>query len=355
MQTAEHAFRRWMQSLIVIFIILIGYIVIADRYAPLTTESRVQGYVIQIAAEVSGSVTEVQVQNNQKLSKGDNLFRIDPRKYVLAVEKAQLALEQAREQEDAMYAKVEAAEAKVATNRAAFDNANSEYKRISKLAKQKLVSASLLDNALANNNASHSNLHGGQQELRALTVQLGSQPGQSSVVRAAQNNLQQAQLDLSHTQVVAPSDGVVTNLQLEVGSIANTNMPLLTFIPTDSLWVAADFREKAVAQINEHSRAWVAFDAFPGKIFALDIHSRDFGVAAAQQSPNGQLTQVETSNRWVRDAQRVRINLSSSELLPQALFVGSRASVVLYPNDNAFWALLAKTQIKIVSWLHYIY
>ncbi|GIU32784.1 HlyD family secretion protein [Shewanella schlegeliana] len=355
MQTAEHAFRRWMQSLIIIFIILVGYIVIADRYAPLTTESRVQGYVIQIAPEVTGTVTDVQVSNNQKLKKGEKLFSIDKRKYMLAVEKAQLALVQAQEQEDSMYAKVEAAEAKVATNQATFDNANSEYKRISKLAKQKLVSVSMLDNALANNTASKANLRAAQQELRALTVQLGSQPGKSSVVRAAKNNLRQAQLNLSHTQVVAPSDGIVTNLQLEVGSTANSNMPLLTFIPTDSLWVAADFREKAVARINRHSRALVAFDAFPGKVFNLVVQSRDFGVAAAQQSPNGQLTHVETSNRWVRDAQRVRINLTCSSTLPQPLFVGSRATVVLYPADDRLWAWLAKIQIQLVSWLHYIY
>lgn len=355
MQTAEHAFRRWMQSLIIIFILLVGYIVIADRYAPLTTESRVQGYVIQIAPEVTGTVTNVQVSNNQKLKKGDKLFNIDKRKYVLAVEKAQLALEQAHEQEDAMYAKVEAAEAKVATNQAAFENANSEYRRISKLATKKLVSLSMLDNALANNSAASANLRAAQQELRALTVQLGDAPGQSSAVRSAQNNLQQALLDLSHTKVVAPSDGVVTNLQLEVGSTANSNMPLLTFIPTDSLWVAADFREKAVAQINSQSKALVAFDAFPGKVFNLDLQSRDFGVAAAQQSPNGQLTHVETSNRWVRDAQRVRVNLTSSSTLPQPLFVGSRATVVLYPAGDSLWAWLAKLQINLVSWLHYIY
>ena len=355
MQTAEHAFRRWMQSLIILFVILVGYIVVADRYAPLTTESRVQGYVIQIASEVSGNVTAVQVSNNQSLKKGDKLFSIDKRKYVLAVEKAQLALEQAHEQEDAMYAKVAAAEAKVATNQAAFDNANSEYKRVSKLAKQKLVSLSMLDNALASNSAASANLRAAQQELRALKVQLGNTPGQSSAVRTAQNNLQQAELDLSHTQVVAPSDGVVTNLQLEVGSSASSNQPLLTFIPTDSLWVAADFREKAVARIDKHSKALVAFDAFPGKVFPLDVQSRDFGVAAAQQSPNGQLTHVEVSNRWVRDAQRVRINLASQAKLPQPLFIGSRATVVIYSSDDSFWAWLAKCQIKVVSLLHYIY
>ncbi|MGS0826389.1 HlyD family secretion protein [Shewanella sp. 0m-8] len=355
MQTAEHAFRRWMQSLIILFIIFIGYIVIADRYAPLTTESRVQGYVVQVAAEVTGTVVDVQAENNQKMRKGDPLFSIDDRKYRLAVEKAQLALEQASEQEEAMYAKVAVAEANVATNQAAFNNANSEFNRINKLAKQKLVSASMLDNSLANNNASLSNLHAAKQELLVLKVQLGGLPGQSSGVRAAQNTLKQAQLDLSHTQVFAPSDGVVTNLQLKVGSTANANMPLLTFIPTDSLWVAADYREKAVANITPKTSALVAFDAFPGRVFSFNVQSRDFGVAAAQQSPNGQLTHVEVNNRWVRDAQRVRINLTSHNPLPQPLFVGSRATVVLYPEDNIVWGFLAKAQIHIVSLLHYIY
>lgn len=355
MQTAEHAFRRWMQSLIILFIVLLGYIVIADRYAPLTTESRVQGYVIQIASEVSGTVTEVLVENNQKVSKGDSLFTIDKRKYQLAVDKADVALEQAHEQESALYAKVEAGEANVATTQAAFDNARSEYQRIRQLAGKKLVSASLLDSSLANNNVSLSNLHAAQQELRALRVQLGTTPGQSSMVRAAENSLKQAELNLSHTQIIAPSDGVITNLQLEVGSTASTNQPLMTFIPTGSLWIAADFREKAVALLDEGSTALVAFDAFPGEVYALQIQSRDFGVAAAQQSPNGKLTNIETNNRWVRDAQRVRVNLVSDIALPKQLFIGSRATVVLYPRDNWLWALLGKAQIKMVSLLHYIY
>ncbi|MGF1878061.1 HlyD family secretion protein [Photobacterium frigidiphilum] len=355
MQTAELKFRRWMQSLIIIFILFAGYIVIADRHAPLTTESRVQGYVIQLAPEVTGTVTDVQVGNNQAVKKGAPLFTIDSSRYTLAVERAEVALKQAHEQESALYAKVSSGKAKVATTQASYTNARSEYQRVKKLARQKLVSASMLDNALANNSVALSNLHAAQQDLLSLQVQLGNTPGESTLVHAAENALEQAQLDLSHTQVIAPSDGVITNLQLEVGSTASTNMPLLTFIPTDSLWVAADFREKAIALMNEHSTALVTFDAFPGETFAFNIQSRDFGVAAAQQSPNGKLTAVETNNRWVRDAQRVRVNLSTDEPLPKQLFVGSRATVVIYPSGNPIWALLAKIQISLVGMLHYIY
>ncbi|MCW8328700.1 HlyD family secretion protein [Photobacterium sp. SDRW27] len=355
MQTAELTFRRWMQTLIIIFILFTAYIVVADRHAPLTTESRVQGYVIQIAPEVSGTIIDVQVSNNQNVYAGDNLFTIDPRKYDLAVEQARVALIQANEQEASLYAKAEAAEAKVATAQAAYTNASSEYKRIKQLAGKKLVSASVLDTAFTNQNVALSTLHAGQQELRAIQAQLGTKPGKSSMVLAAENNLKQAQLNLSHTQVKAPTDGVITNLQLEAGSIASANKPLLTFIPTDTLWVTADFREKAIALLSKHSKALVTFDALPGQTFSLAIDSRDFGVAAAQQNPNGLLTAVETNNRWVRDAQRVRVNLTSNEKLPKQLFVGSRATVVLYPENHAIWAPLAKAQIYLVSLFHYIY
>ena len=54
--TADHKFKHWMRTLIVLFIVLFFYIIIADRHAPITTEGRVQGYVVQVAPEVSGKV-----------------------------------------------------------------------------------------------------------------------------------------------------------------------------------------------------------------------------------------------------------------------------------------------------------
>lgn len=90
-------------------------------------------------------------------------------------------------------------------------------------------------------------------------------------------------------------------------------------------------------------------------MYDFDLASRDYGVAAAQQTPNGALTKVEVNNRWVRDAQRTRVNLTSSEELPPALFVGSRATIVLYPDNSIFWQLMAQAQIHLASWFHFIY
>ncbi|TMX55996.1 HlyD family secretion protein [Vibrio rotiferianus] len=353
--TADHKFKHWMRTLIVLFIVLFFYIIIADRHAPITTEGRVQGYVVQVAPEVSGKVTNVMIDNNQAVHKGDVLFKIDDRKYKIALEQAELSLQSAYEKEATLYSQREAALANIARAQATYNNAHNEYSRLQKLSQQKVISQSNLDNAYAQNQVSRAALKAEQQNLKVIEAQLGDKKGQSTAVRIAKNGIEKAQLDLANTSVLAPSDGVVTNLQLEVGTMANTNMPLLTFVPTGSMWVAADFREKSVANVNNSYHAMVAFDANPSSVYDFDLSSRDYGVAAAQQTPNGALTKVEVNNRWVRDAQRTRVNLTSEEVLPSSLFVGSRATIVLYPDNSPFWALMAQVQIYLASWFHFIY
>ncbi|EKO3800016.1 HlyD family secretion protein [Vibrio harveyi] len=353
--TADHKFKHWMRTLIVLFIVLFFYIIIADRHAPITTEGRVQGYVVQVAPEVSGKVTDVLIENNQSVHQGDVLFKIDDRKYKIALEQAKLSLQSAYEKEATLYSQREAAQANIARAEATYNNAHREYTRLQKLSKQKVISQSTLDNAYAQNQVSRAALKAEQQNLKVIEAQLGDKKGQSTAVRIAQNGIEKAQLDLANTAVMAPSDGVVTNLQLEVGTMANTNMPMLTFVPTGSMWVAADFREKSVAGVDKNYHAMVAFDANPGSVYDFDLSSRDYGVAAAQQTPNGALTKVEVNNRWVRDAQRTRVNLTSQEALPSSLFVGSRATIVLYPDNSPFWELMAQTQIHLASWFHFIY
>lgn len=355
MKNADALFRFWMRALIALFCISFAYIVIADRYAPLTTETRVQGFVVQIAPEVSGQVSMVGVENNQRVEQGDVLFTIDKDKYQIALDNARLQLQLAKEQEEVLRSNQQAAVADVARAASTFDNASKEYNRISSLFRRGLVPQAELDNASTQQKIAKSALDASQQNLKAIEAQLGADGSENTSVRIAESNLEKARLDLTNTVVYAPKDGVVTNLQLEPGAIASANKPLMTFIPSSSLWIAADFREKAVAHVDEDFIALVTYDALPGKVFHARVKSRDHGVAAAQQMPDGRLTNIEVNNRWVRDAQRTRINLQSLDPIPHQLFIGSRATVTLYPEDSVFWGLMAKIQIRLVGWLHYIY
>ncbi|TKB50316.1 HlyD family secretion protein [Ferrimonas sediminicola] len=353
MPSLDVVFKRWTRRLVILFLLVAAYVIIADRYSPLTTEGRVQGRVVQLATEVSGTITAVHVDNNDVVCGGDLLFTLDDRRFRLAVDQAEIALRQAREQQQVLQAKIRAAEAQLTRAQVAYEHANKEYLRARKMAEGQLVSQSVLDSNQASLLAANAERNMASQQLQTYRAQLSGNT--TSAVELAKNALEQARLNLSYTQIRAPEAGVVSNMQLAVGSYANAHQPLISFVPEKSLWVTADFREKALALVDGESRALVAYDALPGEVFPLNLGSRDMGVAQAQQTANGTLSSIQVSNRWVRDSQRVRVNLDPDGRLPQQLFIGSRASVVLYPADTPWWHTLARLEIAVISLLHYIY
>jgi multidrug resistance efflux pump len=172
MQAAEKKFKQWMRILIVLFLIVTAYLVVADRLTPLTTQSKVQGFVVQISPEVSGRIVEVNHTNNQLVKKGERLFKIDDEKYQLAVQKAEIALAQTKEQEASLVADIEAAKSNVKTTKITADNANREYHRIKRLAKSGAVSVSGLDSAVTKRDQAAANFMASKQKLHALEVKL---------------------------------------------------------------------------------------------------------------------------------------------------------------------------------------
>src|SRR5690606_13738829 len=118
----------------------------------------------------------------------------------------------------------------------------------------------------------------------------------------------------------------------------------------------ADFREKSLSDIPQNANALVVFDALPGQVFNASLSSRDLGISQGQNSANGQLATPDSSDRWVRDAQRIRVYVQlHDKTLPISLASGSRATVMLENNHQGWMHLLARAQMIIVSYLHYVY
>jgi multidrug resistance efflux pump len=97
--------------LVAIVVAFLGYQRWIER--PWTRDGQVRADIVKIAPRVTGYIVEVAVQDNHFVRKGELLFRIDPRSYQLAVDTAQVQLEQAREDVAALVAAVKAAEVMV--------------------------------------------------------------------------------------------------------------------------------------------------------------------------------------------------------------------------------------------------
>ncbi|QJR80669.1 HlyD family secretion protein [Alteromonas pelagimontana] len=354
--TADAQFNRWMRRAAVLFVLVFGYIMVADVTIPMTPHSMVQRPVVAIAPRVSGEVIQVAVTNNQQVAQGDVLFTIDPRDYEIAVEKAQLALSEAKQENENLQAQLAKAEATVVQATVNHEETVREQKRLKTLLSQNLVSQQLVDQMSAQVDSAAAELQAAIQSKRSIQVQLGEQGDENLRVRIAQNQLRQAELNLSRTTVTAADDGFISNLQLTRGVQAQANQPLMSLVVTGKERIAADFREKSLNQISQAATALVVFDALPGKVFTGRLTSKDFGIAEGQLSADGKLAQPEESDRWVRDAQRVRVYIALQDAkLPPSLVTGARATVLLEKSSSGFFHWLGKTQMTIVSLLHYVY
>lgn len=351
--TPDQKFARWIKYSCVTFILVFAYFLIADLAMPLTPQAMATRVVTKIAPRVSGQITEVYVTNNQEIHKGDLLFQIDPQPYQLEVEKAQLNLEQVIQNNAQLDASIAAAKADVEASKIVAEQKVREAKRLNQLFYRNGTSQQQLDDAQSSATAEKANLLAARARLKQLEVSRGDLGDENVDVRAAKNQLKQAELNLSYTQVVAEHDGVVANLQLEEGTYASAASPLVALV-SDDIDIIADFREKSLRHFNRESRALVAFDRLPGEVFEARITSIDAGVSSGQFDADGRLATPTETDRWVRDAQRMRLHLSIDDPQTHSFPAGARATVQLLP-ENTISGWFSYLQIHFLSTLHYIY
>ncbi len=351
--TPDQQLNRLVRISILIFLILFGYFLFADLKMPVTTQAMVSRTITPVAPQISGRVIDVAVNNNQLVKEGELLFSIDPEPFQLALDQAELSLEQARQDNAELDASIEAAKADVHTKEVSYALKQREEKRLNALYKKNSVSQQAVDQAQTDVKSSLSQLLAAKAQL-AKAQTLRGQEGEGNLrERQAKNNLDKALLNLSYTKVYAKQDGTITNMQLAEGNMVANGSPVMAHILND-VDVIADFREKSLRHAQPGTKALVAFDAQPGKVYEATVTSIDMGVGNAQFAADGSLATPVVSNRWVRDAQRFRLHLELDEPMDMPLSAGAQASVQLKPDFSLF-AFFAHLQIRAISLLHYIY
>lgn len=350
----EQRFARWVRAAIVMFVVLFAYFVVADAYIPVTPQARVLRDVTRVAPEVSGQVVDVTVDNNQHVETGDALFRIDPEPFRIAVEKAELALEQARRDNAELDASLAEARAGLASARADAEELGRERHRVERLIQGGSISRQRYDEVVAEARAAEAAVEAAQAQVHSLEVQRGENGEDNLRLRQARNALDVARLDLARTEVRAEQPGWVSNLQLAEGDYVTAGSPVLARVG-EAVDIVADFREKSLRHVDDEEPAWVALDALPGEVFAAHVVSEDAGVLNGQVIADGSLADIPTTDRWVRDAQRMRIHLAFDETPATLPPTGARATVQLAPTEHGLSAWFARAQIGVMSWLHHVY
>ncbi|MGR5250828.1 HlyD family secretion protein [Vibrio astriarenae] len=353
MSKAEKSSRKLSTIIISVIIVIWLYSLWADRVTPMTGIARVHSYIVRVAPEVSGNITAVNAVNNQTVEAGDTLFEIDDRNYQVSVRSAEANLAIAGQNIGASTAAVEVAQAKVTDALAARDNARDQAARVSELAGRGVLSQSDLDNAIEAKDRAQASLNAAEASLVQAKQALGPQGDENPQILAALATLEQAQLNLQKTKVLAPSYGVVTNLQLAVGQRATAGSPVLTFIDPRGVWVTAQLRENSLEHIKVGQTVNMVLDALPGRVLTGKVESIGWGTGGSNSID--QETGFLNAESSSLSAQRYPVNIVfDHDDVPHNIRFGSQATVAVMTEQSGLGEWLAMLWMRILSVWTYV-
>jgi multidrug resistance efflux pump len=283
----------------------------------------VRAEVIRIAPDVSGLVTRVPVIDNQEVKKGDVLFEIDPERFHIAEQQAEANLNAAKAAARAAGANIDAVLASAAARKAEYDMRQEQAQRRQELAdvvpkeeRTDAKSAAMTARAVWEQaQASGHQANASREQAEAAVVQ-------------AQVALDRAKLDLERTEVRAPVDGYVTNLDVRVGDYAATGSPRLALIDRHSYYIYGYFEETKLPHLR-------VGDPVDIRMLSGGIHLKGHitGVARGitdRDNPTGRdlLADVNPTFNWVRLAQRVPVRVDIDEASePKGLILSAGMTV----------------------------
>jgi len=292
-----------------------------------TDDAYLNADVAQVAALVSGPVTVVQVRDNEFVHKGQALFDIDPAPFQVALAKAQAKLAQSAQGVHEDDADVQAARAELVRENAALQNALSQWQRTQELVGRGFLSKQAADDAHAKVLTQQATRGAAQARLTRAEAKTSGGMAQSPDVLAAKAEVAQAELNLSYTHVIAPSDGWVSNLTLARGTVVSANAPLFALIVNGSFRVDANFKETQLKGIEPGQTAEIVVDMYPKHVFHGTVES----LSGSTGNAFSLLPPQNATGNWVKVTQRVPVKVHISDAdaaLP--LRVGTTATVKIH-------------------------
>ena len=285
--------RRWLTALAAVVLVmgtgLGGYWYVVGRFYETTNDAYLGADSVTIAPKVAGYIAELNVQDNQAVHKGDVLARIDPRDYQTAVDSARADLQSAQANAaniDALLKEQEStiaqAQAAVEADQAAVTFAEQELKRYADLARTGVGTAQRQQQAQSDLLQKKAAL---ERERAAVTAAqshievLQTQRRQADAATAAKTAaLEQARINLEHTVVAAPIDGVVGDRTARQGQFVQAGTRLMSVVPTNAIYLVANYKETQTGHMTPGQS--ISVDSFPGQTIAGTVDSLAPGTGA---------------------------------------------------------------------------
>ncbi|WP_172327054.1 HlyD family secretion protein [Mangrovicoccus sp. HB161399] len=287
------------------------------RFMETTDDAYLQADISEISPEVTGTVTEVAITDNQPVKAGQVLFRIDQGDYRIALDKAKAEVATQQQTMARIRAQIEAAKASVtqaeATQRsaaAALKNAQSTADRVKNLNSSSFASKASLDDAVAALEEAQAQQANADASVRSAEANVSVLEAQLAEAQAQSRSLElavdQAQRNLDRTVLRAPYDGVVANIAAENGELVSPGTLLAAVVPSGALYVEANFKETQLGEVRAGAVAHLTFDMLPG----VEVEGRVESLAPATGALFSLLPAENATGNFTKVVQRVPVRIA---------------------------------------------
>jgi len=317
-------------ALLPLALLLGGYWYVTGGKVMSTDDAYVDAEKVGISTDVAGIVQDVDVSDNDYVSAGQLLYRLDPRQYQIALNDAKANLAQTALGIDAMKQDYKRMLSDVAAQQAQVVLDETNYARDAALLKSATVSQAIYDQAKSTLDTDKNKLESLRQQAQ---VQLARLDGNADIpveqhpqYQQAQAKVDEAQRQLDHTVVTAPFSGLVTNVPaIAPGKYLAASTTAFYLVDTDHAWIAVNPKETELTYVRPGQPATITIDAYPDVTWHGVVQS--VSPAAAQEF--SLLPAQNTSGNWVKVVQRVpmRIRVDTGDRNKPPLRAGMSAIV----------------------------
>ena len=301
------------------------------RYLVSTDDAYVDVHSAIISPKVTGYIADVPVNDNQPVTAGEVIARIDPRDYQTALDQAhanvaaaQASIATLTQQIAEQRLVVEQARQAVASDQAALVYSQQDFQRYTDLAHTGYGTVQRAQQAQADVVQKQAKLDSDKAGIASAAKQIAVLEAQLDQAGAAlaqqQATAHQAELNLGYATITAPFDGTVGVRTAQLGQFVQPGTQLMAVVPLHSVYITANYMETQLTDVRPGQPVTIAVDTFPGTV----VHGHVESVAPASGQQFALLPPDNATGNFTKIVQRipVKIELDPNEPLAGRLRPG---------------------------------
>jgi membrane fusion protein (multidrug efflux system) len=292
------------------------------RWFEETDDAYGQGNQVQITPLVTGTVVAINADDGMRVERGQLLVQLDPADTEVALQQARANLARTVRQTRGLYRSVEGAQAELSARQVTLNRVREDFARRKGLAATGAISDEELAHARNELAAAEAAVAGSRETFERSNALvddtvIATQPD----VEAAAAQLRQAYLNNARAGIVAPVSGYVARRSVQVGQRVQPGTALMAVVPTEQMWVEANFKETQLRHMRLGQEVELRSDLYGGDVkYKGRIDSLGLGTGSAFSL----LPAQNASGNWIKIVQRVpvRIAIDAKQLADNPLRIG---------------------------------